>query len=402
MPFDQSKPYTLDRVVRIAITLAIFYGLILLMDSLSSVLVPFVLSLLIAYLIFPLVRFFEQKVFKNRLMATITSLLSLLVGIIGILMITIPIIGSQITKMGQLLRNLVTQNTGGNLPDSLASVEKFLVSFAEREDVQELFNFQNIETALEKLLPGLYGGLYGIFSGSMSILVGLFGITIIIFYIIFILIDFEEITGGWRELIPFSYRDRVVRLLDDLKDGMATYFRAQSLIVMIISLLFAVGFSIIGLPMGFLLGVFIGILNYVPYLQNIGFIPATFLAAMHALETGDSFWGMMGLVALVFGIVQLIQDAFLTPKIMGDATGLNPAMILLSLTIWGQILGMLGLLIALPVTSILISYYRRFLKQTERQNSKIIIAPHLLDDDDDDDDDEEEDEPKKGKIILFD
>ena len=71
---------------------------------------------------------------------------------------------------------------------------------------------------------------------------------------------------------------------------------------------------------------------------------------------------------------------------MGDATGLNPAAILLSLSVWGKLLGLLGLLIAIPITSIMISYYRRFLRDAERQNSSIIVEPHMLDDDDDDDD----------------
>jgi len=186
----------------------------------------------------------------------------------------------------------------------------------------------------------------------------LVGLTLIAFYIIFILIDYEEITEGWQDLIPTNYRKTVVTLLDDLREGMETYFRAQTIIVIIVSILFAVGFSIIGLPLGILLGITIGLFNYVPYLQNVGLLPATFLALMHSLETGDSFWGMMGLMLIVFAVVQTIQDAILTPKIMGDATGLNPAMILLSLTVWGKLMGILGLLIALPVTSILISYYR--------------------------------------------
>ncbi len=82
------------------------------------------------------------------------------------------------------------------------------------------------------------------------------------------------------------------------------------------------------------------------------------------------------LVMLVFGIIQLIQDMILTPKIMGDVTGLNPAIILLSLSIWGKLLGMLGLIIALPMTTLLIAYYRSFLQKVEEKpKSQILFKP---------------------------
>ncbi|MGB0863740.1 MAG: AI-2E family transporter [Saprospiraceae bacterium] len=395
MPFDQSKPYTLDRVIRIGITIAIFYLLFSMMDYLSSVLVPFILSTLIAYLLFPIVRFIETKVIKSRIFATITTLFLFFGFFIGILALILPIIISQIEKMSRLITNLVNDNISGNLPDYLSSVEDYIINFAQTEEVQELLKLENLEAIAERVLPSIYG----VFSGSLSFVFGLVGLTLIVFYIIFILIDYEEITDGWKDFVPASYRDRIVTLLDDLTDGMETYFRAQSIIVLIISALFAIGFSLIGLPLGIVLGIFVGLLNFVPYLQNVGFIPATFLALMYSLETGEGFLTMMGLVLLVFGVVQLIQDAFLTPKIMGDATGLNPAMILLSLTIWGKLLGMLGLLIALPVTSIIISYYRRFLRSTELKKSSLILENHHIEDIIDDLDDDEKDN-KKGKIIL--
>ena len=141
------------------------------------------------------------------------------------------------------------------------------------------------------------------------------------------------------------------------------YFRAQALIASIVGVLFAIGFSIIGLPLGILLGILIGFLNLIPYLQNIAILPAVFLALLKSLDTGQNFWVILGLVLLIFVVVQAIQDGFLVPKIMGNATGLNPAVILLSLSIWGKILGVLGLLIALPMTYLILSYYQRMISK---------------------------------------
>ena len=119
------------------------------------------------------------------------------------------------------------------------------------------------------------------------------------------------------------------------------------------------------------LGMFIGLLNMVPYLQLIGFIPAILLAIVKAADTGQNFWFIMLMVVIVFGVVQLIQDTFLTPKIMGKVMGLNAAIILLSLSIWGSLLGIMGMIIALPMTTLLLTYYQRFvIKKQELQKMK--------------------------------
>ena len=119
------------------------------------------------------------------------------------------------------------------------------------------------------------------------------------------------------------------------------------------------------------LGLFIGVLNLIPYLQLVGFIPTIILALVKAADTGQSFWLILFCALMVFAVVQTIQDVVLTPKIMGHVTGLNPAIILLSLSIWGSLLGIIGLIIALPLTTLLISYYRRFvLKETDKDIQK--------------------------------
>jgi len=128
-----------------------------------------------------------------------------------------------------------------------------------------------------------------------------------------------------------------------------------------VGVLFSIGFLIIDFPMAVGLGLFIGLLNMVPYLQLIGFVPTILLAIVKAAETGQNFWMIMLMAVVVFAVVQAIQDAILTPKIMGHVTGLNSAIILLSLSIWGSLMGILGMIIALPMTTLLISYYQKYI-----------------------------------------
>ena len=165
--------------------------------------------------------------------------------------------------------------------------------------------------------------------------------------------------------IEAKHRRKVVALLNDVKDSMNHYFRGQSLVAFCVGVLFSIGFLIIDFPMAVSLGLFIGLLNMVPYLQIIGLIPTVMLALIKAAETGENFWWILGLAMIVFCVVQLIQDTILTPKIMGKITGLNPAIILLSLSIWGSLMGMLGMIIALPLTSLLLSYYQRYIRKKD-------------------------------------
>ena len=104
----------------------------------------------------------------------------------------------------------------------------------------------------------------------------------------------------------------------------------------------------------------IGLMDLVPYLHTFALIPTVLLALLKAADTGQSFWVILIMALLVFIIVQLICDMVVTPKVMGKAMGLNPAILLLSLSVWGALLGFIGLIIALPLTTLLIAYYQRY------------------------------------------
>ncbi|MDX9818662.1 MAG: AI-2E family transporter [Desulfococcus multivorans] len=173
-------------------------------------------------------------------------------------------------------------------------------------------------------------------------------------------------------MIPPNYREAVTGFVADFESAMSRYFRGQTAVAFMCGILFSVGFVWVGLPLGMLLGMFVGLLNMVPYLQIIGFVPAFVLAVIHALESNTDIWLVLGTTTAVFGVVQLIQDAILVPRIMGRVTGLNPAMIMLSLSIWGKLLGLLGLIIALPLTYLLLVYYRRFLASVKPASASSI------------------------------
>ena len=133
--------------------------------------------------------------------------------------------------------------------------------------------------------------------------------------------------------------------------------------------IFSIGFLIIDFPAAIAFGMFIGMLNLVPYLQVVSVLPMALLAMLKAANTAAGFWPiMLGAVAVML-VVQLIQDLFLVPKIMGKRMNLHPAVILLSLSVWGHLLGVLGMIVALPLTTLLLAYLRRYNEIAETSGS---------------------------------
>ena len=199
-----------------------------------------------------------------------------------------------------------------------------------------------------------------------------FAAFIVLLYTFFILLDYEAIASGWTGLVPQKYREMSIRIVNDVKEGMNRYFRGQALVAFLVGILFSIGFLIIDFPLAIGFGLFIGLLNMVPYLQLLALVPTVLLSLLKAADTGENFWWILACALIVFCVVQVIQDGFIVPKVMGKITGLNPAIILLSLSIWGALMGILGMIIALPCTTIILSYYKRYIKKQEESIDKDI------------------------------
>lgn len=361
------KPYTFDRVVRILFGLGITVGIIYLLTLLRSALLPFLIAWLLAYLLQPFVKFIQNKLrIKSRILAIVLVLLSL-VGILALLtVLVVPSIVQEFERTMELLR---TQNPReGSIPFIPEAWLTWMEANLNIDEWMELMSRDNILRLLRELAPRLWSLL----SSTFSVLLGITIVFVILLYFIFILLDYEKIANGWRFLVPDRYRPFVEGLFEDVEESMNRYFRGQSLIALCVGILLATGFHIINFPLGITLGLFIGFLNLIPYLQTIGIIPMILLSLLRSAETGQSFWVIFGLSLLVLGIVQVIQDLYLVPRIMGKTMGLNPAFILLSLSIWGTLLGFIGLIVALPLTTLCLSYYRRFILMEGEEYAKIV------------------------------
>jgi predicted PurR-regulated permease PerM len=184
------------------------------------------------------------------------------------------------------------------------------------------------------------------------------------------MLDYERLLIGFKRMVPPKYRQKMFAVARDVKSSMNHYFRGQALVAFCVGILFCIGFLIIKLPLAIVLGLFIGLLNMVPYLQLISLVPTTLLCLVCSVSGGANFWVIWGETMAVYIIVQCIQDFILTPRIMGKVMGLNPAIILLSLSIWGSLLGFTGMIIALPLTTLLLSYYERYISRREGEQTQ--------------------------------
>lgn len=367
---NYDKPFTLDRVVRIIIGAVIITGLFLLVNRISSALIPFFIAWLIAYLMNPLVNFLQHKAkFKSRGLSILGAMFIVfsLLTVLGYLLMQ-PV-ADEMGRMGELLKDYANSNHDSILfPDNW---EKSFRKLIDLPEVQQYLATQDYGKLLERIMPSAWK----IFSGSVNAVLSIFVVFVVLLYIIFILVDYDRISTGWIKMIPDKYRHFIDSLSDDLQEGMNRYFRGQFTIAAIVGVLFTIGFSIIDLPLGIVFGIFVGLLNLVPYLQMVSIVPATLLIILKSIETGQPFWVVALSVLAVYAVIQTFQDGFLVPRIMGKRMGLNPAIILLSLSIWGALLGILGMIIALPFTTLLVSYYRRFILFEDEKGDSIDDEP---------------------------
>lgn len=356
----KKQEITFDRFIRISATILLIIVVFYLVNYLSGVLLPFFIAWLFAYLLYPLVKFVQYKMHvKVRSLAIIITMLGVLGIMAGVVYAIIPSMIEQIDKLNNILNNWISQTTHSSdfgsyisqwVEKNQAGIEKFMKS----KDFSEI-----VKTTMPKL--------FIIVGQTASIIISVIASLITLLYTFFILQDYEFLTDNWIRIFPKKNRPFWAELMQDVERELNNYIRGQGLVSLCLGILFGIGLTIIDFPMAIALGIMMGLMNLVPYLHTLALIPMAFLAMLKAADTGQNYLIVFGLSLLVFLIVQVISDTVLTPKIMGKAMNLNPAILLLSLSIWGTLLGFIGLIVALPLTTLSIAYWKKYVTQEKQQ-----------------------------------
>jgi len=355
------REFTFDRIARMLVLSVLILLIYVAVQAIWSVILPFLLAGIFAYVMMPLVRFFQYTLrLHSRGLSVILTLLLLSAVVYLAVIFIIPSINAEIEKTLQVIsgyssgqdiltmilpRNIRNYLNGGlrwgNLPQHL-SFEKVL---------------ENVKLLLDQV-GGIINSTLSIFSWGLVFLIGFI-------YFVFILLDFENLARGFISLFPKTLRPTIRTISMDLDRYMNNYFRGQALVAISVGILLSIGFNIIGLPLATAMGIFIGILNFIPYMQALGIIPLGLASLLMAAQTGENAFVCMLLAYGVLMIVQIIQDMIIVPRIMGQTMGMRPSLILLVLSIWGYLLGFFGMLIALPMTMFIYSLYMRYVLQDE-------------------------------------
>ncbi len=362
MSQPSTRPYTLDRVIRLIITLLIIAGAIWLINKLRDVLLPFCVACLIAYILEPFVQYNRRLLhLKGRGAAVAITLfeVTMFIGIAGYLFI--PSVIDEMHQMSELIKRYVDEGQAITfIPDSL---HDFLRTHLNLDSLAASLKDQNIEALL--------GKVSSIISGSLEIVLHAIEWLLTFVYIIFVMLDYEHLMNSFKHMVPPKYRKIAFKIGNDIKDSMNRYFRGQFTIAMCAAIMYSIGFSIIGIPMAIVLGILVGILYMIPYVQYVTLIPVTLVCIVYSMDGSVEFWTVWWECILVYFISQCVCDYVLTPKIMGKALGLNPAIILLSLSVWGTLLGLIGMIIALPMTTLCLAYYQEYVIKTPFKESEL-------------------------------
>ena len=347
------KEITFDKLVRWVGAFLLIAAAFYLVNYLSSVLLPFFIAWLFAYLLYPVVKFIETKTkIRFRALSIVITLMLVLIVIGLIVYLIIPPMIEQFQKLYVILNQWVNSTTHSN------NISEWISTWIadNQKQIEQVLTSPDFTDAVKSAAPKLFN-----FVGqTASIVISIVASLITVLYMFFILLDYEYLSENWIRIFPKKQRPFWTELMDDVARELNNYIRGQGLVALCMGIMFCVGFSIMDFPMAIGLGILIGILDLVPYLHTFALIPTAFLAMLKAASTGQNFWMVFGLAVGLFIVVQIITDLIVTPKIMGKAMRLNPAILLLSLSVWGSIFGFIGLIIALPLTTLIMAYWKQY------------------------------------------
>lgn len=351
-----SRPYTFDRVVRIAFSLALCVAAVWLVVVLRHVLLPFCVAALIAYIIEPWVRYNQTILhLKSRKVAVIVTCAETALAIGVMCIIFVPLIEKECAQLSAMLDTGTYAGSIGHFPQT---IHRFIRDHLDLDKIALKLESVNTMSALR--------GMWETLTSGLNEILALLGWVIAIVYVFFISLDLNKYRNDFYKYMPRRWLPAAQSIAHDVSWTMNRYFRNQALISLITGLCYVIGFSVVGIPMAVAIGLMNCVLFMVPYLVYISVVPVTVMCVFHSMETGIDFWTIWLECMAVYATVEVFSDLYLTPRIMGKAMGLNPAIILLALSVWGTLLGVLGMVIALPATTIIIKWVKIWLVSIDR------------------------------------
>ncbi len=356
--------WTADRIMRLIIGLAIAAGVIYALNYLSDALLPFFAACMIAYLLQPLVETNRRLLHtRGRTLASLAALTEVAAVVFGVGYFFMPKIAGEFAQLSAIVHSLATGQA--DVPQEYSTLLNYIHDYTQSDNLRQLLYGNHLATILSRgssLLGQSLGAIFRALGWALTLI-----------YVVFILIYYPQIVRGFKLIIPAAYREQGMVVVRDVARRMNSYFRGQGKVALCAMVLYCVGFSIIRLPLAIPMGILVGVLYMIPYFQYVTLIPVAAICLIYSLGGQASFIHLFGCSLIVYAATQAICDYLITPHIMGKEMGLNPAMILLALSVWGSLLGILGMIIALPATSLILTYYERYISSPPQKKSRLKV-----------------------------
>lgn len=347
MQFTPGQQHTLAWMVIAALSL-------LLLWLLGPVLMPFVVAGVLAYALSPVVRGLQRLCAGHlpHVLAVLLVEIFFMVLVFALLMLLLPILAHEIPRMRDQLPSLIQraqtfaspwlQTLGVSVELDAATVKHFVVTH---------FNTSMDDVLLQALASLRIGG-----SVALAVVGNLVLVPVVLFYL---LLDWRRFVRHIEALVPLSMRSAYDGFVVEADLVLGQYLRGQLSVMLVLAVYYGFGLWFFGLELAWPIGVFTGLAVFVPY---VGFgvgLSLALLAAMLQMSPSEAVW----MVAVVYGLGQLIESFVLTPRLVGERIGLHPLHVIFALMAFGQLFGFVGVLMALPVSAVLLVAIRRLREQ---------------------------------------
>jgi predicted PurR-regulated permease PerM len=334
-PAGEAPSGTLQRQIRFWIIAAVIVALFLYIFS--EILLPFVAGMVLAYFLDPVADRL-QRLGLSRLMATIVILITFVLVLVIALVILVPLLASQLSDFA------------AKAPEYLSRLQALITSF-DPQWLERRFGVSadDLREGLNSLLASGAGFVTTIFtsiwSSGMALVsvAGLFVVTPVVAF--YMLLDWDRMVAKVDSWVPRDHVGTVRQIFADINAATAGFVRGQGTLCLVLGIMYAVGLTLTGLNFGILIGLFAGLISFIPY---VGSLVGLTLSIGVAFVQFWPDWLMILAVAVVFFIGQFIEGNILQPRLVGKSVGLHPVWLMFALFAFGALFGFVGLLIAVP------------------------------------------------------
>lgn len=319
---------------------AVLCFMVWLFYALGTVLTPFIVAAVLAYVLNPMVEWLQRKRVKRGIASMMVMILALLI-LLALLLIIVPMLISQVG-------NLIDR-----LPQILDFLQNVLLPWVNRVggrfiniDSESVIQWAQSQTG--ELSNNMKTVLPTVMKQSTNIVVAVTNMLLLPFLLYYFLLDWKRWSYGINALVPRRFIDHYNRITTNMDRVLGEFLRGQLTVMLVMGLVYGIGLMLVGLDSGFAIGMIAGILVFVPYL---GAFTGLLLATIAAVLQFPTWTGVL-MVWGVFGIGQFLESFFITPKIVGDRIGLSPFWVIFALMAFGQLMGFVGMLIGLPLAAV--------------------------------------------------